>query len=128
MATNFKPDYIIHPGVFLKEEMQAIKITQKELSQRTGISKTVINEIIKGKRNINADIAVKLEKVMYSGASYWLNLQALYDEALARNKLGEQKYSVEKTFEGWQITETTETQKSSEIFTYNNDSIVRGAA
>jgi addiction module HigA family antidote len=87
MATEFKPNYAIHPGVLLKEEMDDLKVTQKELSDQTGIAKTVINEIIKGKRRINAETAVKLEKVLYSPAQYWLNLQSLYDEALARIKL-----------------------------------------
>lgn len=88
MKTNFSPDYAIYPGEFLKEEMEALKISQKALSEKTGISKTIINEIIKGKRRISAELAVKFESVLYSPASYWLNLQAVYDEAVARKKLG----------------------------------------
>ncbi len=88
MATKFNPNYAIHPGTFLREEMDSLKISQKSLAEKTGISKTVINEIIHGKRDINAEIAIKLESVLYSDAQYWLNLQSLYDEALARIKLG----------------------------------------
>lgn len=87
MATNFKPNYTIHPGVFLKEEMDSLKISQKSLAEQIGVSKTIINEVINEKRRINAELAVKLEKVLYSPASYWLNLQALYDETEARIKL-----------------------------------------
>ena len=87
MGTNFKPNYAIHPGVFLREEMEALNISQKLLSEQIGVSKTVINEILHKKRKINAELAVKLETVLFSPASYWLNLQALFDETEARIKL-----------------------------------------
>lgn len=89
MEINFKPNYAIHPGVFLKEEMEMMGITQKTLAETTGVSKTIINEVINGKRKIGAELAVKLEKALYSPAKYWLNLQAIYDETVARLKLGE---------------------------------------
>lgn len=91
METNFKPNYAIHPGAFLKEELSDLRLTQKSLSEKTGISRTIINEIISGKRNINADTAVKFESVLYSPARYWLNLQSLYDETQARLKLAEEE-------------------------------------
>ncbi len=87
METNFNPNYSIHPGVFLREEMEALRTSQKALAEKIGVSKTIINEILHGKRKINGELAVKLEQVLYSPASYWLNLQALYDEAEARKKL-----------------------------------------
>lgn len=87
METNFYPNYSIHPGVFLKEEMEVLKISQKALAEKIGISKTIINEVIHGKRKISGELAVKLEQVLYSPASYWLNLQSIYDEAEARKKL-----------------------------------------
>lgn len=87
MGTNFKPNYVVHPGVLLREEMAALKISQKELSEKININKTIINEVINGKRRISGELAVKLEKVLYSPAKYWLNLQAIYDEAKARLKL-----------------------------------------
>lgn len=87
MATEFKPNYAIHPGVFLREEMEAMEMTQKELAEKVGCSPSVINEIIREKRKINAEMAVRLERALYSPASYWLRLQALYDEVIARQKI-----------------------------------------
>ena len=87
MATEFKPNYAVHPGILLREEIEALNLTQKEVSQKAGISKTIINEIIKGKRGINAEIAVRLESVLESPARFWLNVQSLYDETIARAKL-----------------------------------------
>lgn len=96
MATNFNPNYAIHPGVFLKDEMDSLKISQKVLAEKIGVSKTIINEVIHGKRNINAELAVRLEQALESPASYWLNLQSLYDETLARKKLGLEKKEIQQ--------------------------------
>lgn len=99
MATKFKPNYTIHPGVFLKEEMEALNISQKDLAEKIGVSKTEINEVIHEKRRMSAKLAVKLEKALYSPASYWLNLQALYDEAAARIELNVEEPKTENEIE-----------------------------
>ena len=87
MATEFKPNYTVHPGILLKEEIEALNLTQKEVAEKAGVSKTIINEVIKGKRGINAELAVRLESVLESPARFWLNAQSLYDETMARAKL-----------------------------------------
>ena len=91
MATEFNPDYAIHPGVFLREEMEAMELSQKELAEKISCAPSVLNEIIHEKRRINADLAVRLEGVLYSPAIYWLRLQALYDEIIARKKIADEK-------------------------------------
>lgn len=87
MATEFKPNYAVHPGVLLKEELDALHLTQKAAAEKAGVSKTVINEVIKGKRGISAELAVRLESVVESPARFWLNAQSIYDEIMARVKL-----------------------------------------
>lgn len=87
MATEFKPNYAVHPGVLLKEELEALHLTQKAAAEKAGVSKTVINEVIKGKRGISAELAVKLESAVESPARFWLNAQSVYDEIMARVKL-----------------------------------------
>ena len=87
MATEFKPNYAVHPGVLLKEELDALHLTQKAAAEKAGVSKTVINEVIKGKRGISAELAVKLESVVESPARFWLNAQSIYDEIMAQVKL-----------------------------------------
>lgn len=87
MATEFKPNYAVHPGVLLKEELDALHLTQKVAAEKAGVSKTVINEVIKGKRGISAELAVKLESAVESPARFWLNAQSIYDEIMARVKL-----------------------------------------
>ncbi|MBU2497865.1 MAG: HigA family addiction module antidote protein [Proteobacteria bacterium] len=80
----FKPNYAVPPGETLKETIEAIGMTQAELSQRTGRPKKTINEIIKGKAAITPDTAIQLEKVLGVPASFWNNLERNYQETLAR--------------------------------------------
>lgn len=89
MATEFRPNYAIHPGVFLREEMEAMHMTQKELSEKLGCSPSIVNEVLHEKRKISADMAVRLEEALYSPAAYWLRLQAIYDEVIARKKIAD---------------------------------------
>jgi addiction module HigA family antidote len=94
MKTEFKPNYAIHPGVILKEELEFISLSQLKLSEKTGISKTIINDIIKGKRDINAQYAVLFENVFEHPAKFWLRLQSLYDETMARLQIGEKNKNI----------------------------------
>lgn len=55
-------------------------MTQRELAEKIGYAPSVVNEVLHEKRKISADMAVRLESVMYSPASYWLRLQSIYDE------------------------------------------------
>ena len=77
METN----YVIHVGAVLKDNLQTLGLSQKELCRRTGISTTIINEIIKGKRKISIDTAKKLEEVFGLNAKYWLDIQTEYELA-----------------------------------------------
>jgi len=68
------------PGRILKEEfLEGFNLTQAELSERTGIPRSTVNEIIKGKRPINAETALTLGIFFGTGAQFWLNLQTQFD-------------------------------------------------
>ncbi len=70
----------IHPGEILKEEfLEPMGISVYRLSEETGLSQTRLSQIIKGKRNITAETAVKLGKFFAVPAEFWMNLQTLYD-------------------------------------------------
>jgi HTH-type transcriptional regulator/antitoxin HigA len=81
MSINIKqltPAIAIHPGEILKDELMERKITQKEFAQLTGIPHTHLNEIIKGKRGFNADLALVIGKALQMDPVLWLNLQNNY--------------------------------------------------
>jgi HTH-type transcriptional regulator/antitoxin HigA len=89
MATNIKqltPAIAIHPGEILKDELESRDIKQKDFGMLTGIPQTQLNEIIKGKRSINADIALIIGKALKMDAILWLNLQSNYDLDVAKIK------------------------------------------
>jgi addiction module HigA family antidote len=71
------PDGAIPPGKYLKKELEARNISQEEFAGRVGIPLNAINEIIKGKKIITADMALRLEEVMPTfPARFWLYLQS----------------------------------------------------
>ena len=70
----------IHPGEVLFEEfLKSLEISAYRLSKNTFISQTRISEIIKGRRRITADTALRLSKFFGNSAKFWLGLQDDYD-------------------------------------------------
>jgi len=71
-------DIAIPPGKILLGSIKALSISQTELARRMDLPIQAINEIIKGKKEITADTAIKLEKVLGTPAYIWLNLERGY--------------------------------------------------
>ncbi|HEY3370592.1 MAG TPA: HigA family addiction module antitoxin [Prolixibacteraceae bacterium] len=70
----------IHPGEILLEEfLIPMEITAYRLSKDTEIPQTRISQIIKGKRRITADTALRLSSYLGNSAKFWLGLQDDYD-------------------------------------------------
>lgn len=70
----------IHPGeILLKEFLIPMEISAYRLSKETGLPQTRISGIIKGKRGISADTALRLSKFFGNSAKFWLGLQTDYD-------------------------------------------------
>ncbi len=75
-----------HTGTLLKDELEAMNMTQKKLAEIIGVKPSFLNEIIKGKRAVTADIALLLEKALGISADYWLKFQTQYELDKARIK------------------------------------------
>ena len=70
----------IHPGEILNEEfLIPLEITAYRLSKETFIPQTRISEIIKGKRRVTADTALRFSKFFGTSAKFWLGLQDDFD-------------------------------------------------
>jgi addiction module HigA family antidote len=70
----------IHPGEVLVEEfLTPLRITAYRLSKDIGIPQTRISEIIKCRRRITADTALRLSKYFNNSAKFWLGLQNDFD-------------------------------------------------
>jgi len=75
-----------HPGEFLQEEVEERGLKKTEFAKQIGMLPGNLSELFKGKRNINARIAVRLEKVLGVSAEYWLGLQSAFDLMHAREQ------------------------------------------
>jgi len=70
----------IHPGEILLEEfLIPLKISAYRLSKDLGIPQTRISQIIKGKRRITADTALRLSIYFGTSPKFWLGLQNDFD-------------------------------------------------
>ena len=80
----------IHPGEILKEEfLDPMKISAYRLSKEIGIPQTRISQIIKGKRRITADTALRLSAFFGNTPKFWLGLQDDYDLEEERSRHGD---------------------------------------
>jgi addiction module HigA family antidote len=77
----------IHPGeVLLEEFMKPLEITAYRLSKDLEIPQTRVSEILKGRRRISADTALRLSRYFGNSAKFWLGLQDDYDLEEELNK------------------------------------------
>lgn len=100
--TAIMPAKATHPGVLIKDELDATPdLNQKMLAAQLDVKPSFLNEIIKGKRPITADIAILLEKTLGIAAEYWMKFQSQYEIDKARVK----QKNIEKTrnIEIWNI-------------------------
>lgn len=66
----------IHPGEILSEEfLIPLEISAYRLAKETFLPQTRISEIIKGKRRVTADTALRFSKYFGTSANFWLDLQ-----------------------------------------------------
>lgn len=86
-----------HPGAILRNMLEEIAadggcqsspLTQKELAKRLGVSRRTVNELIRERRNMTADMAIRLSRVFQTTPDIWMNLQKAVDlwDATQANK------------------------------------------
>lgn len=95
------PFVATHPGVLLMDELKERRMTQSELAKTIDVPAPIINDIIKGKRSINAETAVLLEAALDISAEYWMRLQSQYDIDVANQK--ERTIQTKKEMEIWDV-------------------------
>lgn len=100
---NTIPLLATHPGEILLDEIEANDFSQSDFAKKIGLNKSQLNEIIKGKRNINAELAILLEKALEIDAEYWLEIQKNHDLDKARINTKNQKRL--EAIEQWKFIE-----------------------
>jgi addiction module HigA family antidote len=82
--TFYNPNIAIHPGVTLKDELDFLQLSQKELALKAELSEKHISQILSGEANIGTETALKLERVIGVRADFWNEKQRNYDLTVAR--------------------------------------------
>ena len=85
-------EYPTHPGISIREGCLAGEITVTEAARMLGVARHTLSRVINGHARISPDMAIRLEKVGWSNAEFWLRRQTAYD--LAQVRLRESQITV----------------------------------
>ena len=87
MAKKLRP---LHPGEHLREDfMKPLGLSSNALAHALHVTPTRINEILRERRGISADTALRLGRFFGTDAQSWLNLQSHYDIQCAEDAAGQ---------------------------------------
>ena len=84
-----QPGPAIHPGeVLLEEFLRPLEMTQAATAKALGMSTVRVNELVRGKRGVTADTALRLAQLFKTTPQFWMHMQANFDlkVAMARRK------------------------------------------
>ncbi|MFO0792902.1 MAG: HigA family addiction module antitoxin [Candidatus Brocadiaceae bacterium] len=78
----------VHPGeVLLEDFMKPLGLSAYRVAKDIGVPALRISQIVRGKRSITADTAMRLARYFGTSAAVWLRLQARYDLEVAEAKM-----------------------------------------
>ena len=76
---------LTHPGKFLEEDyLEPLGLSRRALARAIGVSAPRINDLVRGRRGVTADTALRLATYFGTSPELWLNLQVRYDLETAR--------------------------------------------
>ena len=78
----------VHPGEILREELEEIGMSAKAIARELGVPQNRISDILRGRRGITADTALRLARYFNTTPLLWLNLQKAYELRKAELEAG----------------------------------------
>jgi addiction module HigA family antidote len=82
---------LVHPGEVLKEDfMQPLGLSSNSLARAIGVTPARVNEIVRGRRGITAETALRLAKYFATDAQSWMNLQDQYELQIAERSIAKE--------------------------------------
>ena len=78
----------VHPGEILREELEEIGMSAKAIARELGVPQNRISDILRGRRGITADTALRLARYFNTTPLLWLNLQKAYELRVAELEAG----------------------------------------
>jgi antitoxin HigA-1 len=89
MATKNKTMPPVHPGETLREDfLEPLGLTANGVAIELRVPVSRVNDIVRGRRAITADTALRLARYFGTTPQFWMNLQTNYDLELARDQRG----------------------------------------
>ncbi len=85
IANNLTPSEPVHPGEILKDEIEYRGLSQRKLASQMGISPSLLNEILNGKRAVSTEYALLFEAALDIDAEPLVKMQANYDMQKAKS-------------------------------------------
>src|SRR5215831_10577887 len=83
MAKTLPP---IHPGEIIKEEILVpLNLSVRQLAKALAINAPRLKDIVRGRRGISADTALRLARFLGTSAEFWMNLQTSYELRVVRD-------------------------------------------
>ena len=73
---GFRP---VHPGVIVKDNIDALGITIDAFAEHIGVSRQTVHAVISGRSSVTAEMAVRLGRAFNTSSRVWLNLQSNHD-------------------------------------------------
>lgn len=83
-ANSITPFYPTHPGEVVKDEIEYRKISQRQLAKQIGVSYSMLNEVLNGKRPLNTELALLIAAALDIDAAPLLRMQSAYDMHMAK--------------------------------------------
>ena len=83
---EYKEKVAFHPGYYVKEIIEESGLTQEDFAKRLGTTPKNWSLLVRGEQSLSIDMAMKLSRLMGTGAAYWLNLQQAYDALIVEFK------------------------------------------
>ena len=81
----------LHPGdILLHDFMQPLKLSSYKLAKELGVTAPTVNEIVRRRRAVTAEMALRFSRYFGTTAQLWQNLQSQYDLEIANRKIGKQ--------------------------------------
>lgn len=85
----------VHPGEILREEFMAdYGLTVSALASSLGVSRQSINELLRERRAVSPEMALRLGKFFGNSADFWLNLQRSVDLYQANLAIAEEMRNI----------------------------------
>ena len=75
-----------HPGETLRDDLEAAALTVTGAAEKLGCTRQALSRLLNGKAGISPTMALALERLGWSNASYWMRLQAAYELAQERQR------------------------------------------